>query len=150
MSGRLAGIFGRKRAEAVEDTWNVFQGTYDGRPLLVRGNIGAKKLVGSKAYPIKVGLAVPFRNPRPDGFPEPAEDAELEVVEETIIARIAGHAVLVAILTTNGMREFVAYSGDGSWLPEFDRGLQTAVTTHEVQIDARTDPDWSAYRQLVK
>jgi hypothetical protein len=48
------------------------------------------------------------------------------------------------------MREFVAYTGDGSWLPEFDRGLQTAVTTHEVQIDARTDPDWSAYRQLVK
>jgi Family of unknown function (DUF695) len=143
-------MFGRKRTEAVEDMWNVFQGTYDGRPLLVRGNIGAKKLVGSKAYPIKVGLAVPFRNPRPDGFPEPAEDAELGVVEETIIARIAGHAVLVAVLTTNGMREFVAYTGDGSWLPEFDRGLQTAVTTHEVQIDARTDPDWSAYRQLVK
>ncbi len=93
---------------------------------------------------------MPFKNPRPDGFPEPAEDAELGVVEETIIARIAGHAVLVAIVTTNGMREFVAYTGDGSWLPEFDRGLQIAVTTHEVQIDARTDPDWSVYRQLVK
>jgi hypothetical protein len=48
------------------------------------------------------------------------------------------------------MREFVAYTGDGSWLPEFDQGLQTAVTTHKVQIDARADPDWSAYRQLVK
>ena len=41
--------------------WNVFQGTYDGRPLLVRGNIGAKNLAGSKALPIKVAWRCPSR-----------------------------------------------------------------------------------------
>jgi hypothetical protein len=29
------------------------------------------------------------------------------------------------------------------------RGGRAAVTTHEVQIDARTDPQWAAYRAFV-
>jgi hypothetical protein len=124
-------MFRRKQGPlVVEDAWQVHETVHDGHRLVIRGNAGAKPLVASKDYGIKVGLAVPFNEPQHDGMPTSSEMAQLEVVEEAIVSGLAGHAVLVAVLTTNGMREFVAYTGNGGWLPSFDERLQSSITTH--------------------
>jgi Family of unknown function (DUF695) len=120
-----------------------------GRRLIVRANVGARHLAGHKRFGIKVGVAIPLNVPQDDGMPSNEEAEQLNTVEDQLVAGLDGHAHLVLVLTTAGMREFVAYTGDGGWLPAFDQDLQTAVTTHEVQIDARTDPQWAAYRAFV-
>jgi hypothetical protein len=143
-------MFGRtKPVDPAEDAWTVSETTHDGRRLIVRANIAARSLAGDKRLGIKVGLAIPFHTSDPDGMPSPDEVALLDAAEEHIVEELSGHARLVLVLTTNGMREFVAYTGNGEWLPEFDKQLQSSVTSHRVQIDARTDPQWTAYTAFV-
>jgi Family of unknown function (DUF695) len=142
-------VFGRKSKRTEEDAWTVEETTHDGRRLIVRANEGARTLSGDPRLGIKVGLAVPFHDPDRSGMLSTQEAKQLNATEDQIVASLNGHAHLVLVLTTNGMREFVAYTGDGGWLPAFDRELQETITTHAVQIDARADPDWTAYRAFV-
>lgn len=139
-------VFKRKREPGSQDSWTLSEGTYDGKRLIVRRRVDLGSLPESANHAIKVGMAVPFRNPQPDGMPSTQELAELEAIEDRLIAEMADRAVLVLVLTTNNMREFVAYTAEGDWLPAFDRTLQTVITSHDVQIDARTDPRWDAWR----
>lgn len=55
-------------------------------------------------------------------------------------------AVMVAVVTTGEMREFVLYTGAGDWIAKFDGDLQAAAGDHtEVQVMAQRDPEWTAY-----
>ena len=58
--------------------------------------------------------------------------------------------VLVGVISTGGVREFVLYTGDGQWLEEFQGAISAAVGTHEIQMMARRDPEWRVYRAFVK
>ncbi len=135
----------RKR-KPPEDKWTVATGTHDGAPIIVRVNAGAAPLAGSLG--IQIGVAVPLNDPRPDGLPDPAEHAQLEAVEEELLARIGDRGVLVAVITTGTMREFVAYTATADWIEAFHHEFDAAVDSHEVQVMAKHDPDWSVYRSL--
>lgn len=57
-------------------------------------------------YEHQVELAVPFRAPEPADLPSPAEDAELDELENATRASMQEQAesLLVAIITTGEMR----------------------------------------------
>ena len=75
---------------------------------------------------------------------------QLAVFEDALIEKVAARAVLVGVITTNGTREFVMYTGSGDWIAALHEELKAALPTHEVQVIAQTDPSWSVYRQFVK
>jgi hypothetical protein len=114
----------------------------------VRLNAGARAVAGSAAYGIRVGVAIPLRNPRPDGLPDKAESEQLTAIEDALIAASSEHAILVAVITTSGMREFVFYTGTTDWIPEFHQRMMRSTSTHDVQCMAKHDPKWTVYRQL--
>jgi Family of unknown function (DUF695) len=130
--------------------WHVFEGQYDGRPLLARFNAALRDARDRSTFPIQIGVAVPLNAPDDRGMPSEAELAELAALEERVIKAAAGHAVLVGSITTNSMREFVLYSQSPEWIESFDHALQAAVEGHEVQVMARSDPDWNVYGQFIE
>lgn len=146
--GMLSAMLGRKRAEPLVDSWNVFEGTHAGRRMIVRVNEGAAAMAGDRRYGIKVSVAVPLNDPRPDGMPNPDEMRQMAVAEVQIAGGLAGNGVLVLVITTSGAREFVAYTGSTKWLPELEERLRSAVTTHAVRIDSREDEEWGVYRHF--
>lgn len=130
------------------DNWHLLQGHHHGRPMLVRYNAGAEPLAGRGTHDIRVGVAVPFNVPDPDGLPELVEGETLELFEDELVELVAGRATLVAVITADGMREFVLYTSDGRWLGSFRRALEQAIPTHHVQVDAKPDPQWDLYRSF--
>src|SRR5256885_15498518 len=52
----------------VEDSWTVYEGQYNGKPLIARVNIGLQPLVGDSRYQHRIGVAVPFNSAGEDGF----------------------------------------------------------------------------------
>ena len=48
------------------------------------------------------------------------------------------------------MREFVLYTGSPDWIEGFHHELQSALPTHDLQVMAQEDGDWSVYRQFVE
>jgi hypothetical protein len=138
-------------AEPVDlpDEWVLAEGEYDDKPIVTRFNEAAKVLVGSPAYTIQIGVAVPFNAPNDAGMPNDEEMDQLEAFEEVLIEHAAPRALLVGVITTDGMREFVLYTGSHDWIESFHKDLQAALTTHDLQVMAQKDADWSTYRQFV-
>ena len=116
--------------------------------MFVRLNTGARAVAGSAAYGIRIGVAIPLRKPRPDGLPDNAESEQLSAIEDALAAGSSEHAILVAVITTSGMREFVFYTGTGDWIPDFHQRMMRSTSSHEVQCRAEHDPGWTVYHQL--
>ena len=133
----------------VTDEWQVSEGHYGDNRLITTFRTGARGIVGSPRYTIRIGIAVPFLAPDAEGMPTSDELAQLVAFEDVVTERAGDNAVLVGVITTGGMREFVLYTGSGEWIPAFHTDLKSALPTHDVQMVAETDPKWSVYRQFV-
>jgi hypothetical protein len=129
--------------------WTVSEGMYNKKPLFARFNTAFRNAGDTANYPIQVGVAVPLQSPDDRGMPAAAELVELGKLEDLIVERVAGLAVMVGAITTNSMREFVLYTDKADWIEEFDHAMQAAVKSHRVQVMAQTDPKWSVYSQFV-
>lgn len=127
------------------DTWNLLHGDHLGQPMLVRLNTGAERLAGRGSHDIRVGVAVPFNAPRPDGMPELFEGDTLAEFEDELVDLAGARGTLVAVITTGGMREFVLYTGNEWWIEQFQRDLASAIPSHRVQVSAKPDPEWYVY-----
>jgi hypothetical protein len=146
-------VFGRKRpsvAQAAEASdWSVSEGVSEGSRLIVRANTAFRQAANRSDYGIRIGVAVPLDDPDESGLPQGAELEELNHIEDTLVARAEAHAVLVCVLTTRSMREFVFHSQTSDWIEPFHRDMQGAIPEHEVQVMAQRDPGWSVYEQIV-
>jgi len=146
-------LFRRDKPEGSDapltDEWQVSEGQHGDNRLITSFRTGARGLVGSPQYTIRIGIAVPFLAPDPEGMPASDELAQLVAFEDAVMERAGDKAVLVGVITTGGMREFVLYTGSGEWIPAFHEDLKAALPTHDVQMVAETDPKWSVYRQFV-
>lgn len=137
-----------KVAEATS-AWQVYEGNYSGKPLYARFNTAFRQAGDTADYPIQLGVAIPLNNPDQHGLPASAELDELAAIEDLIVEKVAGNAVLVGAITTNSMREFVLYTNNADWIEGFDHSMQEALAGHTVQVMAKTDPKWDVYGQFV-
>jgi hypothetical protein len=117
--------------------------------MYVRFNMAFRDAVDRSHYGIRIGVAIPLRSPTEDGLPAEPEFTELAEIEEVLVSAASGHAVLVGVITTASMREFVLHASTSEWIADFDHTLQELVRSHEVQVMAQTDPRWETYFSFV-
>ena len=141
---------GAQRAEGRLTAWYIYRGGDEKGDLHARFDHDAAPLAGRPEFEIQVGLAVPLLDPGADGLPREGELDALDAIERIVVEEAGDRAVLVGVISTGGVREFVLYTGDGQWLEEFQRSVSAAVETHEIQMMARRDPAWLVYRAFVK
>jgi Family of unknown function (DUF695) len=140
------GILKRDAGNASDaKSWAVYSGIYDNQPVVGRINQGAKPLAGSPACSIQIGVAVRVKSPDKNGFPQANEMKQLAAFEDGLVDGTRDRAVLVAVLTTGSMREFILYAGSDDWIPQAHTDLKALLPSHEVQMIAKTDPGWSVY-----
>jgi hypothetical protein len=134
-----------------ESSWQVKQGQYEGRPLLVRLNMSVEPFRGHPELSHQIGIAIPFRAPDEQGMPSEAEFEELNQIEDLLFdaLEIATRSIVVAVITTKGMREFVIYAREPAEIRERLLALKARITSaHEVQMISRPDPSWSTFAML--
>jgi hypothetical protein len=125
----------------------VITGTHDEKPMIARFDTSAEQLKGR--YSIQIGVAVPLNDPTPEGWPTPEEDQQLGKIEAKVVNQAAEDSVLAGVITTGGMREFVLYTNSSTWIEAYHHALEEDITTHSIQVMAKTDPDWSVYKSFV-
>jgi hypothetical protein len=134
-----------------EDRWDMLRGVDKGRPMLVRRR-AASGLIGHPEYPYQVGIAIPCNDPDANGFPGKDELPQLDEIDDKLVAALQrdNESVLVIVITTGNMREFVFYtSAPESVKVKFER-LQAEITTHQLQMIIQADKDWRVYRAFEK
>jgi uncharacterized protein DUF695 len=133
----------------LRDEWQVSQGTYNKRPLVLRLRSGASEIVGHPEFRHQVGIAVAFKKPDRKGLPQREDEEVLYRFEDELAAlEEANKSLLVGVITTGGMREFVLYTSD----PETVKGqfstLKDAAPGYRVQLMIKPDPAWETFKQL--
>lgn len=136
-------------AAAEAPSWEVSQGEHEGKALIARFNTALKAAGDRAGYPIQIGVAVPLNAPDDRGLPQSAELDDLAAIEDLLVGMVGGRAVLVGVITTGSMREFVLYAPSGSWVAQFHTDIQQKVQTHRIDAMARTDADWTVYQYFV-
>jgi hypothetical protein len=134
----------------IDGPWSVGKGQNDGKVMIVRVNTGYRRLGSLPGYEHQAGIAVPFRAPEPTGLPSPAENVQLDDVEDAIHASMQEQAesLLVAIITTGGMREFVLYTRAPEQLQKRFEELRARISSHDLQLMIQLDRNWETYSQL--
>jgi hypothetical protein len=135
----------------IDGPWSVGQGERNGKILIVRANTGYQKFGSISGYEHQVGIAVPLRAAEPTGLPSPEEDAQLGEIEDRLCAEFEQEAksLLVAIITTSGMREFVFYTRVPEDVKHRFEQLRGAINNHEIQLMIQADKDWSVYARFI-
>ncbi|HEX8182773.1 MAG TPA: DUF695 domain-containing protein [Candidatus Saccharimonadales bacterium] len=132
------------------ENWVMIQDTNEGKPMFVRVQASLKDAVGHPEYPYQIGVAVPLHNQTSNGLPRENEFNDLNAIEDTLCDTLTD-AVLVAIITTDGMREFVFYAKQ--WKPEEYEArvneIETQQGTHQLQFVMQHDPEWSTFKALL-
>ena len=136
-----------RREVSFEGSWMVLTGTHNDKPLIARFDTSTEQLKGR--YSIQIGVAVPLNNSTAEGWPTPEEDQQLAKIEAKVVGMAHKESVLVGVITTGGMREFVLYANANTWIEAYHQALSDEITTHVVQVMAKTDPDWSVYKSFV-
>jgi len=134
-----------------DGAWLVAQGTNEGKPMVARINTSVDEFRGHPELTYQVGIAIPLKLADENGMPGTAEAEELNQIEDLVfeILEVQSRSVLVAVITTGGMREFVLYAVDPEEVKANHGRLCKAVTTgHEVQLMIQSDPKWRVFAAL--
>src|SRR5438477_12031377 len=67
----------------LDDSWQVAQGMYEGRPVILRYREGAVALAGHPQFGHHAGVVIAFNEPQPNGYPGSDEIDALNAFEET-------------------------------------------------------------------
>jgi hypothetical protein len=134
----------------VDGPWSIGEGQNNGQIMIVRSNTGYREFGNVPGYDHQVGIAVPLKKAETTGLPSPAEDALLGEVEDVICNSLEEHAesLLVAVISTGGMREFVFYTREPQRVQQRFEQLRTRITSHEIQLAIQPDRTWRIYAQL--
>ena len=133
------------------ESWSIGTGGSDERPMLVRFNAAARRVAGHPDYRWHASVAVPLHDPTERGLPTHDESVQLTMIEDQLNRHLCAdnRCLLVGVITTGGMREFVLYTCDAAQLEERFHGLQHEVETHDLQLVVQPDQQWTTYRQFM-
>jgi len=150
-------IFKAKKFTPVEeisipDEWAVFQGEHQSKPLLARFRKTALQLAGHPSFAHQVGIAVPLKHPDANGFPTAEESQDLNRIEDLISDKLQSQneSILVGVISTNGMREFVLYTTKPEHVKSKVETISKAVPTHTLQLMIQPDKDWKVLKSFIK
>jgi hypothetical protein len=146
-------MFGNKKIKPLSDypeTWDIAEGIDGDNPIFIRTRSLIKEAVGHPEYPFQIGVAVPLKHPTPDGLPTNQEAHLLNDIEDKL-TKVLTTSVLVMIITTSGMREFVFY--EKTWRPEELEAQVKSVNKehpdHQLQFIMKHDPNWSIIKPFL-
>ena len=139
---------GPLRNWSIPKSWSVAEGTHEGKAVVTRFNLALRPVAGRDEFPDRIGIIAPLHDANDRGFPNRAEIKELDVIEELIERRmsIGNESLLAGVVTSNGVREFVVYTSNVDVAKTKAESVVKEVTTHELQVIVRNDPQWRVYR----
>ena len=125
---------------AVPPDWVTLRtATEDGHPIVVLVDRAVATTAPYQEFPTQVAVAVQLGE-TPDGLPAQDDLASLKALEQAVVDAAAGEGRLVAVMTLEGVREWMLYARSTDWSMRFaDAGLSVVV---------REDPTWQGLKEL--
>lgn len=125
---------------AVAPDWvTVRAETAEGKPIVVLLDRAVVSTAPYEVFTLQVAVAVPLGDTA-DGLPAESDKPGLRELEQHLVDAAAGEARLVAVLTLEGVREWMLYARTSAWArPFLEAGISVVVGE---------DPTYQGLREL--
>jgi hypothetical protein len=132
--------------------WVTLQGEYteDGRGLRAVTLLDEAVALGApfEGFPLQVGIGVQLLEPDSAGQPSAQERPALKAFEAALVQALADQGRLVAALTVDGVREYVAYVRSTDVLLPWRQAPPAGMDVHDFQVQVLSDPSWLGLREI--
>ncbi len=135
---------------SIPESWSILQSENNGKPMLIRKNVGCEKIEGNKNYSTGCGIAFQVKFPDENGLPNAEKEPELNTLEDDIFEIFEKdlNSIIPIVITTSGFREYVIYTKD---LSEFQNRLSKLKEKHkqyELTSYNKEDGNWKTYKSF--
>lgn len=133
-----------------QSKWSVHQGQNAGKPMFVRRNDSALQLSSNLDYGIRLGVAIPLLCPNDAGLPTKEESETLNQIEDELSRQFEKDqlSLLVLVITTSGMREFIFYTKGPQSCEQILPEIAASFPLYEFQTYTEEDKKWALYKQF--
>lgn len=104
--------------------------TDEGLPVVVLVDRAVVTTAPHEDCPLQVAVAVQL-SPSEDGQPTETDRPNLRDLEQRLVDAAAGHARLVAVMTLEGVREWILYGASGEWTAPFVAAGVSCIVTED-------------------
>lgn len=99
-------------------------------------------------FGLQVGVGVQLHEVDETGQPAPDEKARLRSFQAGLVQALGDQGRLVAALTVDGVREYVAYVRSTDVLVPWQEAPPAGMDTHDWQVQVLEDPTWLGLREI--
>jgi hypothetical protein len=136
------------------DAWTLAHGEFQGKPMILRVRDVDDAVQRHPDLDTRLTVAWSYAAPDEHGFPAPDDAASMDAFEHRLFDAFerANHAIGFAVITHDGVREWVFYTGD---LEEAQKRLNDEFLNDArdepfpLRFDVADDPDWDEYASLL-
>lgn len=140
----------KEEITTIPESWSILQGENNGKPMLIRKNVGCEKIAGNKKYSTGCGIAFQLKFPDENGLPNTEKEPELNTLEDDIFEIFESdlNSIVPMVITTSGFREYVIYTKN---LTEFQNRLsklKEKYKQYELTSYNKEDGNWETYKSF--
>jgi len=134
-----------------DDRWSLAEGHTATGPYMIRFRTPVLGPSDTAGYDKLLTIVWPYADADTGALPTPEDNAALEQFENRFCDAFEHdcHAVLTAVLTFDGARQWVVYTGDfhecGNRLGAMPQNEQP----YPIELNARSDPEWNYLRDEI-
>jgi hypothetical protein len=135
----------RSVANIVEaDKWSVATGIHNGSPLVVRYRDGFESHPNVAAFPRRLTITWTYK-PDATGMPTQESGDAMATFEDRLIPALEHDlsAVLTAVITNAGMRQWILYTGSASECTNRINSIAQQKTRYPIAIEIENDANWT-------
>lgn len=130
------------------DQWSLAEGTWhNGLPIIMRIRLEIDEFVGSPEYSVGYRITWKFENPTTHGYPSDTDNDLLTQFEVKLLNAFEpnGTAIVAAVVTHNGERDFVCYTSDPNSAHSIFNETFASEPVKPLSFAASPDPEWQEY-----
>ncbi len=134
-----------------DDRWSVAHGVAGIAPYIIRFRMPVLSPPDTAGYPERLTIFWPYAEESSGALPSDADTAALEEFEERLCAALEhdGHAIVTAVLTFDGARQWVVYTSDFRKCGERIGAMPQNKEPYPIDMEAANDPDWKYLRDEI-
>ncbi|MFA6544020.1 MAG: DUF695 domain-containing protein [Limisphaerales bacterium] len=134
-----------------DDIWSLAEGVTDSGPYIIRFRTPVLGPSDTTGYDKLLTIVWPYADVDTGALPTDEQTAALVQFENRLCEAFEhdAHAVLTAILTFDGARQWVVYTSD---FRECGRRLEAMPQNEQpypIELNARSDPEWNYLRDEI-